>query len=68
MADTHSDSGSSMVAIVALLILAGLAVLFFVYGLPMLQNASNPQTPTEIKLEIPALTPPSSAPVPAPVK
>lgn len=56
MADTNSGNGTNIVAIVALIILAGLAVLFFVYGLPMLQNASNPEMPSEIKIEIPAPT------------
>lgn len=54
MADTNSGNGTNVVAIVALIIIAGLAVLFFVYGLPMLQNASKPEMPTEIKIEIPS--------------
>lgn len=51
MADTNSgNGGTNIVAIVALLIIAGLAVLFFVYGLPMLQNASDEP---EVQIDIP---------------
>ncbi|HAU66521.1 TPA: hypothetical protein DCW61_04190 [Candidatus Uhrbacteria bacterium] len=64
MVDTNSGNGTNIVAIVALIILAGLVVLFFVYGLPMLQNASNLEVPSEIKIEIP--TPVEPAPQPTP--
>lgn len=66
MTDTHSnsgtDNGTNVVAIVALIILAGLVVLFFMYGLPMLQNASGGGIPSEIKVELPSSV--QSAPKP----
>lgn len=48
--------GSSMVAIVALVILVIVGVAFVVYGLPALQNASQPDMPKTIEVKIPAPT------------
>ena len=56
--ETSGDSGN-VVAIVAIVILAGLAVLFFVYGLPMIQkNNAQPQG-TTIDVKLPDPTKPS---------
>lgn len=64
MSDTTSEGGTGVVAIVALVILGALVVLFFIYGLPMLQNSNGQTMPSEIKIEIP--TPlPTPAPAPA---
>ncbi len=67
MSDETSGNSSNMVAIVAIVILAGLAVLFFMYGLPMLQkNAAQPQQPgTTIDVKLPDITKPSE-PAPTP--
>lgn len=58
------DSGS-IVAIVAIVILAGLAVLFFMYGLPMIQKNNAPQPGTTIEVKIPGAIPPATTPEPA---
>lgn len=63
MSESTSDGGTNIVAIVALIILAGLVILFFMFGLPMLKQATSQQMPSEIKVEIPVPTP---APTPAP--
>ncbi len=69
MSEQTSDGGTGVVAIVALLILAALTVLFFAYGLPMLQRASSQTMPSTIKVEIPTPTIPTptepAAPAPA---
>lgn len=53
MSDETSGNGNGIVAIVAIVILAGLAVLFFMYGLPMIQknNASTQGTTIDVKLQ-----------------
>ena len=61
MANEGSDSGN-IVAIVAIVILAALAVLFFVYGLPALQNANKPEQPQNINVTIPTGSPTPSSP------
>lgn len=64
-----TEGGSAAVLIVGLVITAVLVVLFFIYGLPALQNMSQASaTPTTIKVELPTPTPePSPVPTPAPV-
>lgn len=49
MTATESSNGSNVVAIVAVVILVGLAIIFFVYARPWLQNTSmtpQPQQPS----------------------
>jgi hypothetical protein len=57
---TTEDSGSSLVLgiILAVVVLGGLA-LFFIYGLPMIQNNQNPST-TNINVTTPAPTTPTT--------
>mgnify|MGYP001567940214 CR=1 FL=1 len=66
---TEETSGNgSMVAIVAIVVLAGLAVVFFVYGLPMLQkNSAQPQQPgTTVDIKLPTDTTKPAEPAPTP--
>jgi hypothetical protein len=52
----QEGSSSSAVAIVAIVIIAGLALLFFVYGLPRLRGGGQPST---IEVNLPDLPAPS---------
>lgn len=65
MSDETSGNSSSIVAIVAIVILAGLAVLFFVYGLPMIQKNNAEQPGTTIEVKLPVTTEPAQ-PTPTP--
>ncbi len=60
-----NGNGSNVVAIVAVVILVGLAILFFMYGLPILQrNAAQPQ-PQQPGASIQINTPPISSSSPS---
>jgi len=65
---TTEDSGSGLVlgVVLAIIILGGLA-LFFIYGLPMIQNNVNPNpTSTNINVTVPpSVTPAPVTPTPA---
>lgn len=61
----HEDGGS-MVAIIAIVILAGLAILFFVYGLPLLQGSNDTQSDANIDVQIPNPITNPSEPAPTP--
>ena len=59
---TTEDSGSNLVLgiILVIVILGGLA-LFFIYGLPMIQNNANQNpTTTNINVTVPAATAPTT--------
>lgn len=65
--NSTEDSGSNMVlAVVLIVVILGAIVLFFVYGLPMIQNYSNPNpATTNINVTIPTTTTPPPATTPA---
>jgi hypothetical protein len=54
MDNQQGGNSSAIVAVVAIVILAGLAVAFFVYALPMLTQTEQPKS---IELKLPAGTP-----------
>jgi hypothetical protein len=61
------DSGSNLIlAIVLMVVILGGIVLFFMYGLPMIQNYQSPSS-TNINVTLPAATVPPVVP-PTPTK
>ena len=59
---TGEDSGSNLlVAVILIIVIFGGAVLFFIYGLPMIQNNTN-QNPgtTNINVTVPPTTAPTT--------
>ena len=62
------NSGGNMVAIVAIVILVGLAIVFVVYALPYFQKPPETQTPqgTNVQIQLPPNNQPAPSPSPAP--
>ena len=59
------DSGSNLVAVLILVIvIIAAVVLFFIYGLPMIQNKQNPGSTTNINVTTPTV--PTTPVTPAP--
>lgn len=62
-----ADDGLGVGFIIGMLLVASLlAVLFFMYGLPMIQGAGGTQAETQnIEIQVPAATPPAASAEPA---